>query len=113
MWEKKLLPDAGRNHLWLFYHHYHYHYYYHSVIIIVIIFIHIIYITCHLITDNSSGTERESLEKEIELGISLGGDKHPNIVNFLGHVSNFGKKIIVKSLPLERCLILNDPMDLG
>ena len=74
---------------------------------------HVILISCHLISDNSSGTERESLEKEIELGISLGGDKHPNIVNFLGHVSNFGKKIIVKSLPLERCLILNDPMDLG
>ena len=95
-------------------------------IIIIIIIINIIMLSLSLsfsfilynyrvilITDNSSGTERESLEKEIELGISLGGDKHPNIVNFLGHVSNFGKKIIVKSLPLERCLILNDPMDLG
>ncbi|XP_073256412.1 tyrosine kinase receptor Cad96Ca-like [Porites lutea] len=44
---------------------------------------------------NSSGTERESLEKEIELGISLGGDRHPNIVNFLGHVSNFGPMMLI------------------
>ena len=51
-------------------------------------------------------TERESLEKEIELGISLGGDRHPNIVNFLGHVSNFGKKIIVKSLSLDMMAVI-------
>ena len=67
---------------------------------------HVILISCHLISDNSSGTERESLEKEIELGISLGGDKHPNIVNFLGHVSNFGKKIIVKSLSLDMMAVI-------
>ncbi|XP_078380632.1 uncharacterized protein LOC144663532 isoform X3 [Oculina patagonica] len=37
---------------------------------------------------NSSQSEMESLEQEIELGRSLKGDRHPNIVNFLGCVSS-------------------------
>lgn len=41
----------------------------------------------HFSTDNSSDSEKESLTKEIELGRSLKGDRHPNIVNFLGCVS--------------------------
>ncbi|XP_078379094.1 proto-oncogene tyrosine-protein kinase receptor Ret-like isoform X2 [Oculina patagonica] len=36
---------------------------------------------------NSSQSEKESLAQEIELGRSLKGDRHPNIVNFLGCVS--------------------------
>ncbi|XP_078380686.1 uncharacterized protein LOC144663565 [Oculina patagonica] len=36
---------------------------------------------------NSSQSENESLAQEIELGRSLKGDRHPNIVNFLGCVS--------------------------
>ena len=42
-------------------------------------------------TDNSSDPEKESLAQEIELGKSLDGDKHPNIVNFLACVSTSGK----------------------
>ena len=44
------------------------------------------------LTDNSSDTEKESLAQEIELGRSLDGDRHPNIVNFLGCVSASGGK---------------------
>ena len=43
------------------------------------------------ITGNCSDHEQESLAQEIELGKSLGGDKHPNIVNFLACVSTCSK----------------------
>lgn len=39
---------------------------------------------------NCSDVEKKSLAQEIELGKSLDGDKHPNIVNFLGCVSTSG-----------------------
>lgn len=44
-----------------------------------------------MITGNCSDHEQESLAQEIELGKSLGGDKHPNIVNFLACVSTCSK----------------------
>ena len=43
------------------------------------------------ITGNCSDHEQESLAQEIELGKSFGGDKHPNIVNFLACVSTCSK----------------------
>ena len=43
------------------------------------------------ITGNCSDHEQESLAQEIELGKSLGGDKHPNIVNFLACVCTCSK----------------------
>ena len=42
-------------------------------------------------SDNSCDPEKESLAQEIELGKSLDGDRHPNIVNFLACVSTSGK----------------------
>lgn len=48
---------------------------------------------CNIVSliDNSSDPEKESLAQEIELGKSLEGDRHPNIVNFLACVSTSGK----------------------
>ena len=45
-------------------------------------------------TDNSSDSEKESLAQEIELGRSLEGNRHPNIVNFLGCVSASGEILV-------------------
>ncbi|XP_066024802.1 fibroblast growth factor receptor 1-like isoform X2 [Pocillopora verrucosa] len=44
---------------------------------------------------NCSDHEQESLAQEIELGKSLGGDKHPNIVNFLACVSTCTPMMLV------------------
>ena len=44
---------------------------------------------------NCSDVEKKSLAQEIELGKSLDGNKHPNIVNFLGCVSTSGNAFCV------------------
>lgn len=44
---------------------------------------------------NCSDHEQESLAQEIELGKSFGGDKHPNIVNFLACVSTCTPMMLV------------------
>ena len=50
-----------------------------------------------LCADNSSDTEKESLFQEIQLCNSLEGERHPNIVNFLGYVSTSSKNILLIS----------------
>ena len=62
------------------------------------------------ITGNCSDHEQESLAQEIELGKSLGGDKHPNIVNFLACVSTCSKCLISEFLKYhdESYFILED-----
>ena len=44
---------------------------------------------------NCSDVEKKSLAQEIELGKSLDGNKHPNLVNFLGCVSTSGNAFCV------------------
>lgn len=44
---------------------------------------------------NSSDPEKESLAQEIELGKSLEGDRHPNIVNFLACVSTSAPMMLI------------------
>ncbi|KAM7450728.1 hypothetical protein ABFA07_001718 [Porites harrisoni] len=44
---------------------------------------------------NCSDLEKESLAQEIELGKSLDGDRHPNIVNFLGCVSTSAHMMLI------------------
>ena len=52
--------------------------------------IHVVHVC---FADNSSDIEKESLRQEIELGKSLNGDRHSNIVNFLGCVSTSGETL--------------------
>ena len=54
-----------------------------------------------LYVDNSCDPEKESLSQEIELGKSLDGDRHPNIVNFLACVSTSGKNALVRLLKIS------------
>ncbi|CAH3106807.1 unnamed protein product [Porites lobata] len=44
---------------------------------------------------NCSDLEKESLAQEIELGKTLDGDRHPNIVNFLGCVSTSAHMMLI------------------
>ncbi|XP_073254840.1 tyrosine kinase receptor Cad96Ca-like [Porites lutea] len=44
---------------------------------------------------NCSEVEKKSLAQEIELGKSLDGNKHPNIVNFLGCVSTSAPMMLI------------------
>ena len=60
------------------------------------------------ITGNCSDHEQESLAQEIELGKSFGGDKHPNIVNFLACVSTCSECLSSEFLKyhVESCFFL-------
>ena len=62
------------------------------------------------ITGNCSDHEQESLAQEIELGKSFGGDKHPNIVNFLACVSTCSECLSSEFLKchVESCFFLGD-----
>ena len=60
------------------------------------------------ITGSCSDHEQESLAQEIELGKSFGGDKHPNIVNFLACVSTCSECLSSEFLKyhVESCFFL-------